>query len=67
MNEDTSDRDDIDRIVEALLENPDRAADIKTMLRSKMLAPEVVHMVAPRAAEATGSDDTEDFWDNVPV
>lgn len=58
--------DDIDRIVDALLANPANAGDIKTILRSKLGAPDIVHVVhaAPRTQDA---DDVEDFWDNVPV
>ncbi|MDJ1007292.1 MAG: hypothetical protein QNJ13_05645 [Paracoccaceae bacterium] len=59
-------RDDIDRIVDALLENPTRAGDIKTLLRQKMTAPEVVRVARAVAAERP-NDDVEDFWDNVPV
>ncbi|MEM9707689.1 MAG: hypothetical protein AAF871_02780 [Pseudomonadota bacterium] len=62
-------RDDIDRIIDALLENPSRAGDIKTLLRQKMDAPEVV-MMTPKSASERHTDfggDVEDFWDNVPV
>lgn len=61
--------DDIDRIVDALLENPERISDIKTLLRNKMIAPETVHVVNPVAtATATADDgDLDDLWDNVPV
>lgn len=60
-------RDDIDRIVDALLENPNRAADIKTLLRQKILAPDVVHVAHPVHDDRVHEDDPEDIWDNVPV
>lgn len=61
--------DDIDRIVDALLENPDRVSDIKTLLRNKMTAPETVRVVNPVAVSSTVEDDgdVDDLWDNVPV
>lgn len=59
-------RDDIDRIVDALLEDPNRAGDVKDLLRMKMRAPDVVSIVTPRVAMPM-NDDSEDFWDNVPV
>lgn len=59
-------RDDIDRIVDALLQNPDQAGDIKALLRQKMTAPDIVHVVrAARPERAT--EELDDFWDNVPV
>jgi len=58
--------DDIDRIVDALLANPASAGDIKTILRSKLSAPDIVHVVHA-APLPHGADDLEDFWDNVPV
>lgn len=60
--------DDIDRIVDALLESPDRADDLKTLLRRKMTSPEVVHVMRALRAEPPAEDaDTDEFWDNVPV
>ena len=61
--------DDIDRIVDALLANPERVSDIKTLLRNKMIAPETVHVVRPVAAASTVEDesDLDDLWDNVPI
>ena len=59
-------RDDIDRIVDALLENPTRAGDIKTLLRQKMEAPDVVSVARAVRRDPAG-DDVEDMWDNVPV
>ena len=59
-------RDDIDRIVDALLENPTRAGDIKTLLRQKMIAPEVVRVAHVTPAEPA-AEEIDDFWDNVPV
>lgn len=58
-------RDDIDRIVDALLENPTRAGDIKALLRQKMTAPEVVRVA--HAATGPSPEDADDLWDNVPV
>ncbi|MEO1239499.1 MAG: hypothetical protein AAFW64_07545 [Pseudomonadota bacterium] len=61
--------DDIDRIVDALLENPERVSDIKTLLRNKMIAPETVHVARPVAEPTPDADDTDldDLWDNVPI
>ncbi|MEL7460547.1 MAG: hypothetical protein AAFX45_11100 [Pseudomonadota bacterium] len=61
--------DDIDRIVDALLENPERVSDIKALLRNKMIAPETVCVVNPVAASVPVDDDSDldDLWDNVPV
>lgn len=62
-------RDDIDRIVDALLENPERISDIKALLRNKMDAPEKVRVAYPVSGDAPlpDSSDLDDFWDNVPV
>lgn len=62
-------RDDIDRIVDALLENPERVSDIKVLLRNKLDAPEKVHVAYPVSGDAPPVDecDLDDFWDNVPV
>lgn len=66
MMEPAQRRDDIDRIVDALLENPDSAGDIKALLRNKMTSPDVVR-VAWAATTPAPEDEVEDFWDNVPV
>jgi len=58
--------DDIDRIVDALLENPGSAGDIKALLRNKLTSPDVVR-VARASISLSEEDDVEDFWDNVPV
>lgn len=62
-------RDDIDRIVDALLANPDRISDIKTLLRSKITSPDTVRVAYPVAEPelAEADTDSDDFWDNVPV
>ncbi len=62
-------QDDIDRIVDALLERPDRVSDIKTLLRNKMYSPDVVRVAHPleSAPEEARANDIDDFWDNVPV
>ena len=62
-------RDDIDRIVDALLANPDQISDIKTLLRHKLSAPETVHVARPAAVPVPAdlAEDVDDFWDNVPV
>ena len=64
-------RDDVDVIIDTLLAEPERAEDLKTMLRHKMAAPEVgaVAHAKPVAAppEIDTQDDVEDLWDNVPV
>ncbi|MEL7027230.1 MAG: hypothetical protein AAGO57_08395, partial [Pseudomonadota bacterium] len=59
-------RDDIDRIVEALLDNPERAQDIKNLLRQKMNAPDVLRVMSATAAERPDDPepDSDDFWDN---
>lgn len=60
--------DDIDRIVEALLANPDQSASIKTLLREKLGAPDLVQVAYAAAAVLNDdSDDADDFWDNVPI
>ncbi len=74
MNEDTKrhqTQDEVDDIVDALVADPTRASDVKALLKRKIAAPDIVHMVAPRAAPAKAAgaeDDTEDdLWDNVPI
>ncbi len=74
MNEDKKhhrNQDEVDDIVDALVADPTRASDVKALLKRKIAAPDIVHMVVPRAAEskaAVAEDDTEDdLWDNVPV
>jgi len=66
MSEPRQGRDDIDRIVDALLENPTRAGDIKALPRQKMTAPEVVR-VAHAVTTGPSTEDIDEFWDNVPV
>lgn len=61
-------QDDIDRIVDALLKYPERSSDLKALLRSKIAAPNSIHVARAVAQPApTGEDDSEGFWDNVPV
>ena len=64
-------QDEVDDIVDALVADPTRASDVKAMLKRKIAAPDIVHMVAPRRAPAkagVAEDDTEDdLWDNVPI
>ncbi|MDJ1016977.1 MAG: hypothetical protein QNJ35_10730 [Paracoccaceae bacterium] len=63
-------RDDVDVIIDTLLAEPERAEDLKTMLRHKMAAPEVVavaHAKPVSKPDIDAQDDVEDLWDNVPV
>ena len=68
-----NERDDVDHLIDSLVANPSSAEDVKTLLRHKMAAPDVV-TVAPstlkRPCEATAVDedeDVDDLWDNVPI
>ena len=74
MNKDTEKSakpDEIDRIIGALIEDPTRANDVKTLLRQKIAAAPVVDPRSSSSASAEaavseeGSD--EDIWDNMPV
>lgn len=59
--------DDIDRIVDALIADPSRAEDMKSILRGKMRSPGKVKVAfaAPGLTEA--ALEAEELWDNVPV
>lgn len=56
-------QDDVDRLVDTLLAEPDRADDIKNLLRNRLGVERVVHLKAVRSV----SEDLDDMWDNVPV
>ena len=62
-------RDDIDRIVATILADPERAEDMKALLRLKMVAPEVLAAVpdVPVARRPAPEPDVDDLWDNMPV
>ena len=61
--------DDIDKIVDALVADPSRADDIKSLLRGKLAAPESVNVAyaAPSARAVPAQTDLDDMWDNVPI
>jgi hypothetical protein len=59
--------DDVDRIVDALVADPTRAEDLKSVLRSKLVAPDAVRVALPFRAVSVASEEAEDMWDNVPV
>ena len=65
-----ADRDDVDHLIDRLLADPGTADDVKTLLRHKMSAPDVV-AVAPvtsrRTRQTDTEDDLEDMWDNLPI
>lgn len=56
-------KDDVDTLVDTLLAEPDRADDIKSMLRHKLDMAGIVHLKPVPAS----TDDLDDMWDNVPV
>jgi hypothetical protein len=59
--------DEVDRIVETLLAHPERASELKTLLRNRIENPSVVQF-APVADPLTlPIEDADDMWDNVPV
>ncbi|MXQ06772.1 hypothetical protein GQ651_02820 [Alphaproteobacteria bacterium GH1-50] len=64
------DRDDVDHLIDRLLADPGTVEDVKTLLRHKMSAPDVI-AVAPVCARSLQADraeeDVEDMWDNVPI
>ena len=66
-----SDADDVDALVEALVAHPERADDVKALLRRKLAAPDVVRVLMPEKAitdTPKDIDDSEDdLWDNVPI
>ncbi len=55
--------DEVDRLVDTLLAEPDRVDDIKSMLRRKLNTERIVPL---KSAPATAND-IDDMWDNVPV
>lgn len=61
--------DDIDQIVDALISNPSRADDLKSLLRGKMHSPKTVKVAyaASGMAEDASAWEAEELWDNVPV
>ncbi len=66
-------RDDVDQLIDTLIANPGSAEDVKTLLRHKMAAPDVVSLAPStlkkrcETAAADNDDDADDLWDNVPV
>ena len=63
--------DEVDQIVDALVADPSCASDVKMLLRRKIAAPDIVHMIAPRPAGVkaaiTEGEAEDDMWDNMPV
>lgn len=59
--------DDIDTLVDTLLAQPERAADIKTILRRKMAADGRAKSGPFLTLVPVRADDADDMWDNVPV
>lgn len=57
--------EDIDRLVEEVAQNPDRADTVKDALRAR-LAGDNVHPVTPKRAVLETAD-PDDYWDNVPI
>ena len=55
--------DDVDRLIDKLLAEPDRVEDIKSKLRRSLGKDRVVSLRPVSSA----SDDVDDMWDNVPV
>ncbi len=64
-------KDEVDDIVDALVADPRCANDVKALLRRKIAAPDIVHMVAPRVPSSktsvSGEESDDDVWDNMPV
>ncbi|MEO1579512.1 MAG: hypothetical protein AAFS05_12650 [Pseudomonadota bacterium] len=57
--------DDIDRLVEEVAQNPERADTVKDALRARLAGANVHPMTPMRPTlEAT---DPDDYWDNVPI
>ena len=74
MNEDKKQpqsKDEVDEIVDALVADPTCANDVKAMLRRKIAAPDIIHMVAPKVPSSKNSvseeESDDDVWDNMPV
>lgn len=59
--------DDVDRIVDSLLADPDRAEDVKSLLRRRLMDPGPVRFKPVVIPRSQASEDVEDMWDNVPV
>lgn len=59
--------DDVDTMVDSLLADPNRADDIKSMLRQRLAEDGVVPLRSVPKAVSAISDDLDDMWDNVPV
>lgn len=59
--------DDIDRIVDVILEDPQRVDDMKRLLRTKMSAPDDVSVMPQVAPVRARTVEPDDLWDNVPV
>ena len=61
---------DVDRIVDALLDDPSSARKAKALLTRKLEAPDVVRVAVQsrrNADEVAIEDADDDLWDNVPV
>lgn len=59
--------DEVDRLVDSLLTNPDRVDDIKSQIRRRIMASRVVPLSSVPPSVRASSEDEDDMWDNVPV
>ena len=63
---DTHAFDEIDRIVDRVIQNPDKAARLKEALHSTGLTARLKRPVQPRVPQSY-DESVDDLWDNVPV
>lgn len=59
--------DDVDMLVDTLLAEPDRADDIKNMLRRRLGVEGRAQPRSPLSLVSTKTDEIDEMWDNVPV
>ncbi|WP_413720082.1 hypothetical protein [Silicimonas sp. MF1-12-2] len=59
--------DEMDRIVETLIAHPERAPELKALLRARFENPSVVRISPVRVVPVPQPDEADDMWDNVPV
>lgn len=60
-------RDDVDRIVDALIAEPGQSEHFKSLIRSKMADPAAVVTPFRMTRRVASAEDIDDMWDNVPV